>query len=160
MEPMSRVGQVLGQATSPRVATTWRGLVVLARSFLSMPLSTIRATAAELRAAAESGHISVGTTSVPHLTWLVVAGHALTSLALVAIMIGFTSLGLMSVGDITESPTSALLGLVGWPIVGVMASVVADWALSAGGELLQLLLEMHRALLERQGDRGESAVRP
>lgn len=119
-----------------------KGFFLMVLYFFTMPLNTLRLTKTSLRDVGAKGALDVGHTSVPHLTWLVVASNLVASIVIIVILLWGVGKGLMSLGDFKYSAKDALLGLVGYPLGGLIGAAIADWAIMIGIELLSLMVNI------------------
>lgn len=115
-----------------------KGFFILLVSFFVMPLKTLRLTVQQLRAIGSRGALDVESTDVPHLTWLKTAGNLIASIVGVICVVSGIGMGLASLGDFRYSAGSAIGGLIGYPIAGVLLAIVADWLIMFWLELMQL----------------------
>lgn len=113
------------------------GFFILIAAFFSMPVKTLKITIQELRMVSNKG-LDVAATDIPHLTWLHVAGHLFISIIVVVIVVLGILWGLYSLKNIRYSPTSAIGGLILYPVGGAFAAILADWFMAIGLELLGL----------------------
>ncbi len=84
-----------------------KGFLILMGSFFTMPIKTLKITAQELREVGSKGKIDTGSTNIPHLTWLEIAGHLVISITVIVIVVAGLLMGLMSLKDIRYSAASA-----------------------------------------------------
>ena len=129
-----------------------KGCVVLFMSFFTMPLKTLRLTVQQLREVGAAGTLGVGTTTLPHLSWLRVAGNFVVSIVIVGILATGIVLGLASLGEIRHSFTDAITGLIWKPVAAWLLAVAADWVIGFGLELLGIFVVISndvRALVDR-----------
>lgn len=117
-----------------------KGFVILVVSFFTMPLKTLRLTVHQLREVGAAGTLGVGTTSLPHLSWLRVAGNFVISAVIVGILIAGLYQGLMSLGQLKYSATAAIGGLIWKPLAALLLAVAADWIVGFVLELLGTLV--------------------
>lgn len=114
------------------------GFFILIAAFFSMPIKTLKITIQELREVSYKGKLDVAATDIPHLTWLHVAGRLFISIIVVLIVVLGILGGLYSLKDIRYSATSAIGGLILYPIGGAFAAILVDWFMAIGLELLGL----------------------
>jgi len=127
----------------PQDGSIGRGIVVLVVSFFTMPFKTLRIAASTLRDVGSKGKLDTGSTSIPHLTWLLAAGYLLISLIIIVVIAASVLWAAGSfVSSIRYSPAQAMGGLILYPLGGVLAAVLVDWSLSVSLELLALFIEM------------------
>lgn len=134
-----------------------KGFFLMVLYFFTMPLKTLRLTRTSLRDVGARGALDVGHTSVPHLTWLVVASNLMASIVIVVILLWGISKGLMSLGDFKYSAKDALLGLIGYPLGGLLSAAIADWVIMIGIELLSLIVNISndvRKIVEYKSSRS------
>jgi hypothetical protein len=131
-------GQSLGMDFGVPTSGAIKGFFILVVSFFTMPVKTLKITATELREIGNRGALDVKTTNIPHLTWLVAASHVLASIVIVLIILWGVVKGLMSLKDLEYDAKGALLGLVGYPLGGVLGAAVADWLIMIFIETLML----------------------
>lgn len=131
---MQQTGTSIGSQEGSPVA----GFFILIAAFFSMPVKTLKITIQELREISNKG-LDVAATDIPHLTWLHVAGRLFISIIVVVIVVLGILGGLYSLKDIRYSTTSAIGGLILYPVGGVFAAILADWFMAIGLELLGLL---------------------
>jgi hypothetical protein len=103
-----------------------------------MPLKTLRLTVQQLRTIGSRGALDVESTDIPHLSWLKTAGNLIASTVVVIFVVWGIGAGLASLGDIHRSPSGAILGLIAYPIGGLLSAIVADWLIMFWLELMQL----------------------
>jgi hypothetical protein len=131
-----------------------KGLFVLVVSFFTMPLKTLRLTVHQLREVGAAGTLGLGTTRLPHLTWLRVAGNFILSVIIVVILLIGLYQGVMSLKQLKYSATAAIGGFVWKPIAALFVAVLADWIIGFVLELLGILEEIAndvRAIAARKG---------
>ena len=116
-----------------------KGLIILSLSFITMPLKTLKITVVLLREVGGKGKLDVGTTDIPPLTWLAIAGYASVSATILGIMTISIIWGLTSLGQLDESVGDAIKGLIFRPIIGIAIAIAADWLLMIANELILLL---------------------
>jgi len=129
-----------------------KGFVVLVVSFFTMPLKTLRLTVHQLREVGAAGALQLGSTTLPHLSWLRVAGNLVVSIVIVGILATGLVLGLASLGEIRHSPTDAIAGLIWKPVAALLVAVAADWVIGFGLELLGIFVVISndvRTLVDR-----------
>ena len=85
-----------------------KGFFVLVVSFFTMPLKTLRLTVHQLREVGAAGTLGLGTTTLPHLTWLRVAGNFILSVIILVILLIGLYQGVMSLKQLKYSTTAAL----------------------------------------------------
>ncbi len=117
-----------------------KGFLVLVVSFFTMPLKTLRLTVQQLREVGAAGSLGLGTTTLPHLTWLRVAGNFVVSMVIVGILLVGIYQGVMSLGQLKYSATAAIGGLIWKPLAALFAAVAADWMIGFVLELLGILV--------------------
>jgi RNA polymerase subunit RPABC4/transcription elongation factor Spt4 len=117
-----------------------KGFIVLVVSFFTMPLKTLRLTVHQLREVGAAGSLGLGTTTLPHLTWLRVAGNFVVSVIIVGILLVGLYQGVTSLGQLKYSATAAIGGLIWKPIAALFAAVAADWVFGFVLELLGILV--------------------
>jgi len=110
-----------------------KGFFILLASFFVMPLKTLRLTVQQLRAIGSRGALDVESTDVPHLSWLKTAGNLIASIVVVICVVSGIGKGLATLWD-----GSAIGGLIGYPIAGLLFAIVADWLIMFWLELMQL----------------------
>jgi hypothetical protein len=131
-----------------------KGFVVLVISFFTMPLKTLRLTVQQLREVGAAGSLGLGTTTLPHLTWLRVAGNFVVSVVIVGILLTGLYQGVMSLGQLKYSATSAIGGLIWKPLAALFVAVAADWVIGFVLELLGILVVISndvRSIATRSG---------
>lgn len=119
-----------------------KGFFLMILYFFTMPLKTLRLTKTSLQAVGAKGALDVGHTSVPHLTWLVVASNLVASLVIIGFILWGVGKGIMSLGDFKYSAKDALSGLIGYPLAGLLFAAIADWVIMIGIELLSLMVNI------------------
>lgn len=119
-----------------------KGFFVLVVSFFTMPLKTLRLTVHQLREVGAAGTLGLGTTRLPHLSWLRVAGNFVLSTVIVVILLVGLYQGVMSLGALKYSASSAIGGLIWKPLAALMVAVLADWVIGFFLELLGILEEI------------------
>lgn len=117
-----------------------KGFVVLIVSFFTMPLKTLRLTVQQLREVGAAGTLGLGSTTLPHLSWLRVAGNFVVSAVIVGILLYGLYQGVMSLGQLKYSAQSAIGGLIWKPIAALFVAVAADWVIGFVLELLGILV--------------------
>lgn len=117
-----------------------KGFFVLWGAWFTMPFKTWRITAQQLREIGGGG-LNVAN-DIPHLTWVRVAGGTMASIAVaLALLVGLVK-GLSGLGDIRWNASGALLGLIGYPLLGLLIAIVLDWFVMMGTEMLGLWVGM------------------
>lgn len=119
-----------------------KGFIVLLASYFTMPIKTLRLTARQLRELGAVGSFDVGTTSVPHLSWLRVAGNVVVSVIIVLILLYGLYEGVASMGQLKYSATAAIGGIIGKPLLAILAAVAADWLFGFFLELIGLMVDI------------------
>jgi hypothetical protein len=119
-----------------------KGFFVLVVSFFTMPLKTLRLTVHQLREVGAAGTLGLGTTRLPHLTWLRVAGNFILSVIILVILLIGLYQGVMSLKQLKYSTTAAIGGFVWKPIAALFVAVIADWIIGFVLELLGILEEI------------------
>jgi hypothetical protein len=117
-----------------------KGFFVLWGAWFTMPFKTLRITGQQLREIGGGG-LSVAN-DIPHLTWVRVAGGTVASIAVLLALIGGVIKGLTGLGDIRWNTSGALLGLIGYPLLGLLLAIVMDWFVMMGTEMLGLWVSM------------------
>lgn len=120
----------------------FKGFLILLLSFFTMPLKTLKLTGVQLREVGAKGALDVKHTTIPHLTWLAVASKMLASIAIVLAILWGLSKGVMSLGDMKYNAKDALLGLVMYPIGGILIAAALDWLIMIWFELLALMVNI------------------
>lgn len=113
-----------------------KGFFVLWGAWFTMPFKTLRITARQLREIGGGG-LSVAN-DIPHLTWVRTAGGTVASIAVLAALAGGLIKGLVGLGDMRWNTSGALLGLIGYPLAGLLLAIVLDWFVMLGTEMLGL----------------------
>ena len=119
-----------------------KGLIILAVSFFTMPLRTVKIMMKLLREVGAQGAFDTEASDVPHLTWSVTAGVVLV----VIVMFGVGLVGLYTAFsgleqiryDAARAIGSLLIGLIGTPL----AMVAVNWALMLLIETLTLTISI------------------
>jgi len=137
-----KCGQSNGQADTLPDSGAFKGFFILFVSFFTMPLKTLKLTAAQLREVGAKGALDVKHTTIPHLTWLAVASKVLASISIVLAILWGASKGVMSLGDMQYDAKGALLGLVMYPIGGILAAALLDWFIMVLFEMLALTVNI------------------
>lgn len=112
-----------------------KGFFVLLVSFFTMPLKTLRLTVQQLREVGESGVVGIGSSALPHFSWLRVAQNLLVSIVIAVILLTGIVSGLMSLKQLQYSVSGAIGGLIWKPVLALLVAVAADWVVG-------LILEM------------------
>lgn len=131
-----------------------KGFFVLIVSFFTMPLKTLRLTVHQLREVGAAGTLGLGATTLPHLSWLRVAGNFVVSVVIVGVLLFGLYQGVMSLGQLKYSATSAIGGLVGYPLLALLGAVAVDWVIGFGLELLGIMVVISndvRTIANRSG---------
>jgi len=131
-----------------------KGFIVLVVSFFTMPLKTLRLTVHQLREVGAAGTLGLGTTTLPHLSWLRVAGNFVVSAVIVAILLVGLYQGVMSLGQLKYSASAAIGGLIWKPLAALLVAVVADWVMGFFLELLGIMVVISndvRSIANRSG---------
>jgi len=115
-----------------------KGFFVLWGGWFTMPFKTLRITAQQLREIGGGG-LDVAN-DVPHLTWVRVAGGTLASIVVLVVLAAAIIKGLAGLGDIRWNTSGALLGLIGYPLLGLLIAIALDWFVMMGTEMLGLWL--------------------
>lgn len=110
-----------------------KGFFILIGSYFTMPLRTLKLTAAQLREIGQKGSFDV-TADLPHLNWLRIAGGVVACTAIFGVILfclvkAISALGGQSYGDYGggDGVGEKLLHAVGWLIGGGLGAVLADW---------------------------------
>jgi hypothetical protein len=118
-----------------------KGFFILIASWFTMPLKTMKLTAAQLREIGARGEIDVSG-ELPHLNWVRVAGGVLACFAVFVVALYFLIQAFRSLGQMDFSVKDALLDFVRYLILGGLGAVVADWAVMYLVELISLWVGM------------------
>ena len=117
-----------------------KGFFVLVVSFFTMPLKTLRLTVHQLREVGGAGTLRLGATTLPHLSWLRVAGNLVASIAIVGILAFGLYEAVAALGQMKYSVKDALMGSV-WALVSAsFKAIAADWVIGFVLELLGTLV--------------------
>lgn len=131
-----------------------KGFLVLVVSFFTMPLKTLRLTVQQLREVGAAGTLGLGTTTLPHMSWLRVAGNFVVSIAIVGILAYGLYEAVSALGQIKYSVKEALMGSV-WALVSaVFKAIAADWVIGFVLEFLGILVVISndvRSIATRSG---------
>lgn len=119
-----------------------KGFLVLWAAWFTMPFRTLRITGQQLREIGGGG-LDVAN-DVPHLTWVRVAGGTLASIAIAIALAAGLIKGLAGLGNLRWDTSGALLGLIGWPLCGLLIAIALDWLVMMGTELLGMSLGIAR----------------
>lgn len=130
-------GAQLRESVTPEDGAV-KGLLVLLASFFAMPLKTFRITIAGLREIGGKGRLDLGETSMPHLTWLQVAGYLVVTIIVGLILLTGILRGLYDLRYISHSFGDAVKGFLGNVFFGAFFAVLADWFMMVWLELLTI----------------------
>jgi hypothetical protein len=117
-----------------------KGVLVLFISFFTMPLKTLRLTVHQLREVGAAGTLGLGSTTLPHLSWLRVAGNFVVSVVIVGVLAFGLYQGVMSLGQLKYSASAAIGGLIWKPLAALFVAVAADWVIGFMLELLGIMV--------------------
>ncbi len=134
----SRCGEMVGSMVSKNLGSSFKGFLILLISFFTMPLKTLKITLYQLRELGAKGSLDIQETEIPHLTWLKVASHFITSSVVILIVIGGIISGIMSLEKLRYSITEAIVGFIFYPIMGVVIAILVDWLVMISLELIML----------------------
>jgi len=118
-----------------------KGFFILIGSWFTMPLKTMKLTAAQLREIGSKGAFDIST-ELPHLNWVRIAGGVLACFAVFVVVIYCLIQAIRSLGQMDFSVQDALLDFVKYLILGGLGAVVADWAVMYLVELISLWVGM------------------
>jgi hypothetical protein len=117
-----------------------KGFFVLVVSFFTMPLKTLRLTIQQLREVGGAGTLGLGNTTLPHLSWLRVAGNLVASIAIVGILAYGLYEAVSALGQMKHSVKDALMGSVWALVAAFFKAIAADWVIGFVLELLGTLV--------------------
>jgi hypothetical protein len=133
----SNCGEVLRRAASPEGSLA-KGFIVLITSFFTMPLRTLKLAGKRLREIGDKGKFDIEATEIPHLTWGIATGQVLAStLAILSVSVGVIK-GLMSLKYSQYDTNRAVVGLLGFPLFGILVAIALDWITMYSIEILSL----------------------
>jgi hypothetical protein len=114
-----------------------KGFFILIASWFTMPLKTMKLTAAQLREIGTKGAFDISS-DLPHLSWVRVAGGVLACAAVFGVLIYFLIQAFRSLGEMNYSVQEALTDFIKYLILGALGAVIADWAVMYLVELISL----------------------
>jgi hypothetical protein len=131
-----------------------KGFFVLVVSFFTMPLKTLRLTLHQLREVGKAGTLGLGTTTLPHMSWLRVAGNFVVSVAIVGILVYGLYEAIAALGQLKYSVKDALTSSI-WALVSaIFKAIAADWVIGFVLELLGVAVAISndvRSIATRNG---------
>ena len=128
-----------------------KGFLILIGSWFTMPLKTMKQTAAQLREIGSKGAFDVSS-ELPHLNWMRVAGGVLACAAVFGVIIYCLIQAFRSLGEMSYSVQDGLTDFIKYLIMGGLGAVVADWVTMYLVELIALWLSMASSL-KKMADR-------
>mgnify|MGYP001559294102 CR=1 FL=1 len=134
----SQCGEVFAAIGTKTGEGAFKGFLILLVSYFTMPLKTLKITLQQLRSLGMKGSLEVKNTEIPHLTWIGIAGHFVASFVIILIILGSVIAGLKSLEKLKYSAVDAFVGLIGYPIGGILVAIFADWFIMVGLEILLL----------------------
>lgn len=117
-----------------------KGFFVLVVSFFTMPLKTLRLTVHQLREVGAAGTLGLGSTTLPHLSWLRVAGNFVVSVVIVGLLAYGLYEAISALGQLKYSVKDALTNSIAALVYAFLKAIAADWVLGFGLELLGTLV--------------------
>jgi hypothetical protein len=130
--------------------SAFKGFFILIAAYFTMPIKTIRLTFSELRDVGSGEKFDLEATELPHLTWMTVAGHLVTTMVLFIITFLTTIYTLKNFYNIfnpsssffgaADSLSTRIITFLGTPITGALLAVAANWILMMSLELLTILI--------------------
>lgn len=112
-------------------SSAFKGLLVLAVSFFTMPIRTVKIMGRMLREVGERGAFDTESSSVPHLTWIQTAGVVLVVLGMVGAGLGCILSGLVAMA--AGSAGTFVLMLLAAPFAMVGVNWAGMWVIETLG---------------------------